>query len=88
MVGNFTLTILALGRTLEEVQRASAEITKVFGAREASLFEETYNGLNAFSAALPGGYPFNLRNLLTTNWTYSDHGLLFCHRRASGETAL
>ena len=71
-VGWFSLTVVLLGRTLDSVQRAGAEVMRVFGSREASLNEERYNGLNAFLAALPGGHHFNVRRVLVTNLNHGD----------------
>jgi type IV secretion system protein VirB4 len=76
-IGEFSLTVVVLGETLEAARRASAEIARVFGAHEGIVNEETYNGLNAFIAALPGGFPFNLRKILITNRNYVDMGLWF-----------
>ena len=52
-----------------KVYRASAEFYKVFSVHDAQLYEEKYNLLNAFLAAVPGSHVFNLRHvyLLNTN---------------------
>jgi type IV secretion system protein VirB4 len=71
-VGWFSLTVILVGLTLESVERGAAEVMKIFGTHEAALNEERYNSLNAFLAALPGGYPFNLRNMLITNRNHAD----------------
>jgi type IV secretion/conjugal transfer VirB4 family ATPase len=71
-VGRFSLTVILYGRTLASVEHATAEVMKTFGVHEGSLNEERYNGLNAFMATLPGGYPFNLRQLLITNQNHAD----------------
>ena len=63
------------GATLEAVEGASAEVMRTVGAHEGAVNEETYNILNAFLAALPGGTPFNLRKLLVTNKNHVDLGL-------------
>jgi type IV secretion system protein VirB4 len=76
-IGEFSLTVVTLAGTLEAAERASAEVARVFGAHEGIVNEETYNGLNAFIATLPGGFPFNRRNLLITNRNYVDMGLWF-----------
>lgn len=71
-IGEFSLTVILTGKTLEQVERAGADVMRVFGAHEAALNEERYNGLNAFLAAMPGGYPFNVRRLLVTNGNQAD----------------
>ena len=48
---------------LAKVDRACAEFYKVFSVHDAQLYEENYNLLNAFLAAVPGNHAFNLRSL-------------------------
>ena len=76
-IGEFSWTVVVYADSLETVERASAEIARVVGAHEGIVNEETYNGLNALLATLPGGYPFNLRKLLVTNRNHVDMGLWF-----------
>ena len=68
---------MLIAEALEAADRATAEVMKVFGAHEVALNEERYNGLNAFLATLPGGYPFNLRKLLVTNKNQADMSFWF-----------
>lgn len=82
-VGSLTLTLLLITNSMAEAEAATAEALKVFGVHEAALNEERYNALNAFIAALPGGYPFNLRKLYATNLNYTD--LSFWFLPAQGE---
>ena len=44
---------------------------------DAQLYEEKYNLLNAFLAAVPGNYAFNLRYLCLLNTNYADYSFLF-----------
>jgi type IV secretion/conjugal transfer VirB4 family ATPase len=74
-IGEWSQTFVVQGLTLEAVERASAEIVRIVGAHEGAVHEETYNSLNAFLAALPGGTPFNLRKLLVTDKNHVDLGL-------------
>jgi type IV secretion system protein TrbE len=46
---------------LAKVDRACADFYKVFSVHDAQLYEEKYNLLNAFLAAVPGNHVFNLR---------------------------
>ena len=71
-LGEFSLTVLILAHSIEEAERATAEVMKVIGSHDGALNEERYNGLNAFLAALPGGYPYNLRKNLVTNENHAD----------------
>jgi len=86
-IGEFSLTVVLLADSLEAAARASAEVVRVFGAHEAVLNEETYNGLNAFLAILPGGYPFNLRKLLVTDQNHADIALWFLPSQGERQNA-
>ena len=63
---------------LAKVERACAEFYKVFSVHDAQLYEEKYNLLNAFLAAVPGNLrlqPAFICILLNTN--YADFSFLF-----------
>jgi len=75
--GLFSLTVVIYDRDLATVERASAEFCKVFSVHDAQLYEERYNLLNAFLAAIPGNYAFNLRYLYLLNTNYADLSFLF-----------
>jgi type IV secretion system protein VirB4 len=75
--GLFSLTVVIYDCELAAVERAAAEFYKVFGVHDAQLYDERYNLLNAFLAAVPGNYPFNLRYLYLLNTNYADLSFLF-----------
>jgi len=75
--GLFSLTVVIYDRDLAAVERAAAEFYKVFSVHDAQLYEERYNLLNAFLAAVPGNYAFNLRYLYLLNTNYADLSFLF-----------
>jgi type IV secretion/conjugal transfer VirB4 family ATPase len=75
--GQFSLTVVIYDRDLAAVERAAAEFYKVFSVHDAQLFDERYNLLNAFLAAVPGNYAFNLRYLYLLNTNYADVSFLF-----------
>ena len=75
--GLFSLTVVIYDRDLAKVERACAEFYKVFSVHDAQLYEEQYNLLNAFLAAVPGNYAFNLRYLYLANTNYADFSFLF-----------
>jgi type IV secretion/conjugal transfer VirB4 family ATPase len=75
--GQFSLTIVIYDRDLSKVDRACAEFYKVFSVHDAQLYEEGYNLLNAFLAAVPGNSAFNLRTLYLLNTNYADYSFLF-----------
>jgi type IV secretion system protein VirB4 len=71
-LGEFSLTVLLFGNSLDTVERACADVAGVVGTHDGVINEETYNGLNVFAAALPGGYLMNIRRMLVTNKNYVD----------------
>ncbi|MBZ5700439.1 MAG: DUF87 domain-containing protein [Acidobacteriia bacterium] len=75
--GQFSLTVVIHDLDLAKVDRACAEFYKVFSVHDAQLYEENYNLLNAFLAAVPGNHAFNLRYLYLLNTNYADFSFLF-----------
>src|SRR5215831_758400 len=75
--GQFSLTVVVYDVDPAKVDRACAEFYKVFSVHDAQLYEERYNLLNAFLAAVPGNHPFNLRYLYLLNTNYADFSFLF-----------
>ncbi|HMI50546.1 MAG TPA: hypothetical protein VK525_03475 [Candidatus Saccharimonadales bacterium] len=75
--GEFSLTVVIYDSDLAAVERATAEFYKVFAVHDAQLYDERYNLLNAFLAAVPGNYAFNLRYLYLLNTNYADLSFLF-----------
>jgi type IV secretion system protein TrbE len=82
--GQFSLSVILYDRDLATVERASAEFYKVFSVHDAQLYDERFNLLNAFLAAVPGNHAFNLRYLYLLNTNYADLSFLFT--LDSGET--
>lgn len=75
--GQFSLTVVIYDLNLAKVDRACADFYKVFSVHDAQLYEENYNLLNAFLAAVPGNHVFNLRSLYLLNTNYADFCFLF-----------
>src|SRR5882724_6056338 len=75
--GQFSLTMVIYDLDLASVERACADFYKVFSVHDAQLYEEKYNLLNAFLAAVPGNSAFNLRYLYLLNTNYADYSFLF-----------
>ena len=75
--GHFSLSIVIYDLDAAKVEAASAEFYKVFSTHDAQLYEEKYNLLNAFFAAVPGGSGFNLRTMYLLNTNYADYSFLF-----------
>jgi type IV secretion/conjugal transfer VirB4 family ATPase len=75
--GRFSLTVVIYDLNLAAVERACAEFYKVFSVHDAQIYEEKYNLLNSFLAAVPGNHDFNLRHLYLLNTNYADLSFLF-----------
>jgi type IV secretion/conjugal transfer VirB4 family ATPase len=75
--GQFSLTVVIYDLDPAKVEEACAEFYKVFSVHDAQLYEEKYNLLNAFLAAVPGNHIFNLRYLYLLNTNYADFSFLF-----------
>jgi len=75
--GKFSLTIVLYSKDPGQVEKTAAQFYKIFSMYDGSIYEETYNQLNAFFATLPGNYPFNLRQLYILNSNYADYSFLF-----------
>src|SRR5580704_3260163 len=75
--GQFSLTVVVYDLDLGKVDRACADFYKVFSVHDAQLYEEKYNLLNAFLAAIPGNHAFNLRSLYLLNTNYADFSFVF-----------
>ena len=75
--GEFSLTVVIYDLDIGKLERACADFYKVFSVHDAQLYEEKYNLLNAFLAAVPGNHTFNLRFLYLLNTNYADFSFLF-----------
>ena len=75
--GEYSLTVVIYDRDKAAVDRAATEVYKAFAAHDGGVFEETYNLLNSYYAALPGGHAHNLRRLLVTNANAADLAFIF-----------
>jgi type IV secretion/conjugal transfer VirB4 family ATPase len=75
--GEFSLTVVVYDQELAKVDAACAEFYKVFSIHDAQLYEERYNLLNAYLAAVPGNSAFNVRRLSIANTNHADYSFLF-----------
>jgi type IV secretion system protein TrbE len=75
--GQFSLSVVLFDRDLSTVERAAAEVYKVFGVHDGQLYDERFNLLNAFLAAVPGNHAFNFRYVYLLNSNYADLSFLF-----------
>ena len=75
--GQFSLRSSFTTGTSQTSNGPRADFYKVFSIHDAQLYEEQYNLLNAFLAAVPGNHAFNLRYLYLLNTNYADFLLSF-----------
>ena len=76
--GRFSMTVVLYSHDRPQaVETAVAETFKVFSTYDAVLLEERYNVLNAFLAAVPGNWAYNLRYMYLLNTNYADLSFLF-----------
>lgn len=77
-LGEFSLTVVLYGWSDKaRLQRAAADVAKVFGNHEAALIRETYNALNAYLSIIPGNQAFNLRRTWLLSGNYADLSFLY-----------
>ncbi|MBV8631213.1 MAG: DUF87 domain-containing protein, partial [Silvibacterium sp.] len=75
--GEFTLSVVVYDQDRVKVEHAAAEFQKLFTQHDGLLYEERYNLLNAFFAAIPGNRHLNLRKQWALNSNYADLSFLF-----------
>jgi type IV secretion system protein VirB4 len=82
-LGEFSFTVVLYGwKGRARLKSAAADVLKIFGNHEASLFQESFNALNAYLSIVPGNHVFNLRRSWLLNGNYAD--LSFLCRPDSG----
>jgi type IV secretion/conjugal transfer VirB4 family ATPase len=75
--GEYSFTLVLFDRAAERLRRSVASAIKVFGEHDGTLYEESYNVLNAWLAAIPGNRAYNLRRLPILETNYGDLSFLF-----------
>jgi type IV secretion system protein VirB4 len=75
--GTWSLTLVLHGEEARALQHQAAEAMKVVAVHDGSLFEETYNLLNAWLSTVPGNSAHNLRRLAILETNAADLGVLF-----------
>jgi hypothetical protein len=77
-LGEFSLTVVLYAwGDQARLQRAAADVAKIFGNHEAALIRETYNALNAYLSIIPGSQAFNLRRTWLLSGNYADLSFLY-----------
>ncbi|MGI9072255.1 MAG: VirB4 family type IV secretion system protein [Bryobacteraceae bacterium] len=77
-LGEFSFTIVLYGWSDKaRLQRAAADVVKIFGNHEGALIHESYNALNAYLSIIPGNQAFNLRRTWLLSGNYADLSCLY-----------
>lgn len=77
-LGEFSLTIVLYGWSDKaRLQKAAADVIKIFGNHEGALIHESYNALNAYLSIVPGNQAFNLRRSWLLSGNYADLSFLY-----------
>jgi type IV secretion/conjugal transfer VirB4 family ATPase len=75
--GLCSLTLVLHGDEPRALQQQTAEAMKTIAVHDGSVFEETYNLLNAWLAIVPGNTAYNLRRLAVLETNLADLSFLF-----------
>jgi type IV secretion/conjugal transfer VirB4 family ATPase len=75
--GSCSLTLVLSGRESRVIERQIAETMKAMAVHDGSLFQETYNLLNAWLSIVPGNSAHNLRRLAVLETNLADLSFLF-----------
>ena len=75
--GSCSLTLVLHGMDTRALQHQTAEAMKAMAAHDGSLFEESYNLLNAWLSIVPGNGAHNLRRLALLETNLADISFLF-----------
>jgi len=75
--GHCSLTLVLHGQDERALQHQTAEAMKAIAVHDGSLFEETYNLLNAWLSIVPGNSAHNLRRLALLETNLADLSFLF-----------
>ena len=75
--GTCSLTVVLHGSDPRALHAHAAEAMKVLAAHDGSMFEETYNLLNAWLSIVPGNAAYNLRRLALLETNLADLSFLF-----------
>ncbi len=75
--GSCSLTLALHGTDRRALERQAAEAMKTLAVHDGSLFEESYNLLNAWLGMIPGNSAFNVRRLALLETNVADLSFLF-----------
>ncbi len=75
--GTCSLTLALHGLDRRALEHQAAEATKTLAVHDGSLFEESYNLLNAWLGMVPGNAAFNVRRMALLETNVADLSFLF-----------
>lgn len=75
--GSCSLTLALHGTDRRALERQGAEAMKTLAVHDGSLFEESYNLLNAWLGMIPGNSAFNVRRVALLETNVADLSFLF-----------
>lgn len=75
--GTCSLTVVLHGHDARALEHQAAEAMKAMAVHDGSLFEETYNLLNAWLSIVPGNASYNLRRLALLETNAADLSFVF-----------
>ena len=75
--GTCSLTLVLHGDDAQSLEHQAAEAVKALAVHDGSLFDETYNLLNAWLSIVPGNSAHNLRRLALLETNIADLSFLF-----------
>lgn len=75
--GTCSLTLALHGMDRRSLEHQAAEATKTLAVHDGSLFEESYNLLNAWLGMVPGNGTFNVRRMALLETNVADLSFLF-----------
>ncbi len=75
--GTCSLTLALHGTDRRALEHQAAEATKTLAVHDGSLFEESYNLLNAWLGMVPGNGAFNVRRMAMLETNVADLSFLF-----------
>jgi type IV secretion/conjugal transfer VirB4 family ATPase len=75
--GECSLTLVLHGTDADALDHEAAEAMKVIAVHDGTLFDESYNLLNAWLGIVPGNSAYNLRRLALLETNLADMSFLF-----------
>ncbi|MFL6354100.1 MAG: VirB4 family type IV secretion system protein [Bryobacteraceae bacterium] len=85
--GYYSYTVILHGEDNEKLNRAIAQINRIWGEFDGALFEETRGAAAAYFSILPGNFRFNKRQQLLSNRHFADLSLCYAPDTGSLETS-